>query len=409
MTDTATMLETAAPVVKAKDVAYIRLSAPDLDVMETFVTDFGLVVAHRDDDILISRGLEPMPFLHVVHRGPAKFIGWAFEVDTEDDLYALAGAVPGCSPVHDIGGAEGQLGGGKRVHFVEPITGFVFEAVHGQQAEPLAPRRDRITYNHAGVSERVGVEQDVSGNRAPIQKDPGAPEVYRLGHVVAAVPPGAHQFFMKFLADAFGMLVSDAARMIIPPGAEEHFPPPLVELIKATGSDVMFQFMRMDRGAADTDHHSILVLPLMDGTSAAQLSHAAFEVFSMDDVLRGHMHFRERAAQGAPYSLAWGVGRHVYGSQVYDYWHDPYGHVHEHMCDGDRVDASFGPNVIDMTDPGQMGHNGGNKWGPTVEESGVHNLNGPQCDPKFADLPDDVRASLLSRDLSEVQHIVDAL
>ncbi len=205
------------------------------------------------------------------------------------------------------------------------------------------------------------------------------------------------------------MLVSDAARMIIPPGAEEHFPPPLVELIKATGSDVMFQFMRMDRGAADTDHHSILVLPLMDGTPAAQLSHAAFEVFSMDDVFRGHMHFRERAAQGAPYSLAWGVGRHVYGSQVYDYWHDPYGHVHEHMCDGDRVDANFGPNVIDMTDPGQMGHNGGNQWGPTVEESGVHNLNGPQCDPKFADQPDDVRASLLSRDLSEVQHIVDAL
>ena len=293
MTDTATLPTTAAPIVKARDVAYIRFSAPDLDVMDTFVTDFGLVVAHRDDDVLISRGLEPMPFLHVVHRGPAKFISWAFEVDSEDDLHALAGTVPGCSPVHDIGGAEGQLGGGKRVHFVEPITGFVLEAVHGQQAEPLAPRRDRIAYNHAGVCERVGVEQDVSGNRAPIQKDPGAPEVYRLGHVVAAVPPGAHQFFMKFLADTFGMLVSDAARMIIPPGAEEHFPPPLVELIKATGSDVMFQFMRMDRGAADTDHHSVLVLPLMDGTPAAQLSHAAFEVFSMDDVFRGHMHFRE--------------------------------------------------------------------------------------------------------------------
>ena len=172
----------------------------------------------------------------------------------------------------------------------------MLEAVHGQQAEPLAPRRGRHTYNHAGVDDRVDVEQDVGGNRYPNEKDPGSPEVYRLGHAV-------------------------------------------------------------------------------------------FEVFSMDDVFRGHMHFRERAAQGAPYSLAWGVGRHVYGSQIYDYWHDPYGHVHEHMCDGDRVDASYGPNTIDMTDPGRMGHNGGNQWGPTVEESGVHNLNGPQCDSKLPTSP----------------------
>ena len=308
MTDTAIMPETATPIVKAVDIAYIRFSAPDLDAMEAFVNDFGLVVVHRDDEVLISRGLEPMPFLHVVHRGPAKFMGWAFEVESEGDLDALADAVPGCSPVHDIGGVEGELGGGKRVHFVEPITGFVLEAVHGQRAEPLAPRRDRITYNHAGVDDRVGVEQDVSGNRYPIKKDPGPPEVYRLGHVVAAVPPGAHQVFMRLLENTFGMLVSDAARMIIRPGAEEHFPPPLVELIKSTGSDVMFQFMRMDRGAAETDHHSMLVLPLMDGTAEAQFSHAAFEVFSMDDVFRGHMHFRERAAEGAPYALAWGVG-----------------------------------------------------------------------------------------------------
>lgn len=409
MAGTATLPEKAAPIVKAADVAYIRFSAPDLDAMERFVIDFGLVVAHRDDDVLISRGLEPMPFLHVVHWGPAKFIGWAFEVDTEDDLASLAASVPGCSPVHEIGGVEGQLGGGKRVHFVEPTTGFVLEAVHGQRAEPLPSRRGRHTYNHAGVDERVGVEQDVSGNRYPIKKDPGPPEVYRLGHVVAAVPPGEHQAFMRFLENTFGLLVSDSARMIIPPGAEEHFPPPVVELIKATGSDVMFQFMRMDRGAAETDHHSILVLPLLDGTPEAQLSHAAFEVFSMDDVFRGHMHFRERAADGAPYALAWGIGRHVYGSQIYDYWHDPYGHVHEHMCDGDRVNASYGPNTLDMTDPGKFGDNGGNQWGPTVEGSGVHNLNGPQCDSRFAEQPDDIRTSLLSRDLSQVQHIVDSI
>ena len=79
------------------------------------------------------------------------------------------------------------------------------------------------------------------------------------------------------------------------------------------------------------------------------------------------------------------------------------------MCDGDRVDASYGPNLIDMTDPGQLGENGGSQWGPTVEESGIHSLDGPQCDSKFADQPEEVRASVLSRDLSELQHIVDAI
>ena len=40
-----------------------------------------------------------------------------------------------------------------------------------------------------------------------------------------------------------------------------------------------------------------------------------------------------------------GVGRHVLGSHIYDYWHDPYGHVHEHMSDGDKITRSFGQRI----------------------------------------------------------------
>ena len=401
------------PLVKAKDVKYVRMSAPDLDVMETFVKDFGLEVVHRDDDVLYSRGLEGSPFLHVVHRGPAKFLGFAFELDSEADLQTLADNVPDCSPVHDIAGIEGDLGGGKRVHFIEPISGFVFEAVHGQQADPIAPRRDRITYNHAGVHERVGVEQDVSGNRRPNAADPGPPEVVRLGHCVLAVPVGPHQQLMKFLSDTFGMLVSDAAEINVPPGSEHHIPPQLFEALQSCETTVMAQFMRMDRGDDHTDHHSVFVIPLMDpraanpdGTLHAQLSHLSFEVFSMDDVFRGHMSLRAQQAAGKPYALAWGVGRHVYGSQVYDYWHGPYGHVHEHMCDGDQVNATYGPNIYDLS---TLGPNGANQWGPTVEESGVFNLDGPYCAPHFADLSDEDQATLISRDLSELQAVIAAL
>ena len=402
------------PITKAHDVAYVRFCAPDLDLIEQFVRDFGLVVVHRDENILISRGLMAAPFVHVVHRGPAKFVGYAFKMNDEADLHALADAVPGCSPVHDIGGVEGELGGGKRVHFIEPNSGFVLEAVHGQHAEALEPARERLRYNHAGKYEREGILQDVANNRLPNVADPGPPEIMRLGHVVFTMPFGPHLEFLRFLSNTFGMVKSDGVELNVPPGAEDKFPPPLLEAFKRHDSNLMAQFLRMDRGAAFTDHHSTLVLAIMDpraippgsDTINSQLSHCAFEVFSIDDVLRGHDSLRAKQKEGQRYSLAWGVGRHVYGSQVYDYWHDPYGHVHEHWCDGDRVDVSYGPNVLDFS---VLGPNGGNQWGPTVEESSVKNLDGPQCAPFFKELPEEIQASLITRDVADIQHIIDSI
>ena len=34
-----------------------------------------------------------------------------------------------------------------------------------------------------------------------------------------------------------------------------------------------------------------------------------------------------------------GIGRHVLGSQIFDYWKDPWGHVLEHFTDGDLLNA----------------------------------------------------------------------
>ena len=35
----------------------------------------------------------------------------------------------------------------------------------------------------------------------------------------------------------------------------------------------------------------------------------------------------------------WGIGRHILGSQIFDYWQDPWGDKHEHYCDGDLFTA----------------------------------------------------------------------
>jgi hypothetical protein len=42
----------------------------------------------------------------------------------------------------------------------------------------------------------------------------------------------------------------------------------------------------------------------------------------------------------------WGVGRHLLGSQVYDYWADPWGRVHERWADTDRLNARSATNLL---------------------------------------------------------------
>jgi hypothetical protein len=44
----------------------------------------------------------------------------------------------------------------------------------------------------------------------------------------------------------------------------------------------------------------------------------------------------------------WGVGRHLLGSQVYDYWCDPWGRVHEQWADTDRLNAKSGGHLLSV-------------------------------------------------------------
>ena len=76
--------------IKIQDIAYVRFSAPDLAKMEAFLSDFGMVRAERTADALYTRGLDEDPFLHVTHRGEARFVAAAFEAASMKDLETLA-------------------------------------------------------------------------------------------------------------------------------------------------------------------------------------------------------------------------------------------------------------------------------------------------------------------------------
>ena len=64
----------------------------------------------------------------------------------------------------------------------------------------------------------------------------------------------------------------------------------------------------------------------------------SFEVPDVDAVFMDH----EYLTRLGKYEHMWGVGRHLLGSQVYDYWCDPYGRVHEQWADTDRLNAGAG-------------------------------------------------------------------
>ena len=421
------------PLTKAWDIAYVRFSVPDLELYENWVHDFGFKIMHQDDETIYSRGLSGDGFCHVVHKGPAKFLGFAMQMSDEKDLRILSENVEGCSPVHSVPGLEGELCGGKRVSFIDPVCNLLIEAVHGRSVEELKASRERIEYNYGTKDNYVREAnklQDTSGNREADGSNtvhPGPPDIIKIGHVVLAIPVGPHHKMMDFMMNTFGLLPSDSVIFEAPKSAEGHsINPKMYEMLKKAGASPLYPgtfaegsatygaFFRCDRGNIPTDHHTFFIISNMNADMAPegqainpQLSHASFEVSNLDDVWRGHMQLKTKAEfDNQRYDIAWGVGRHVLGSHIYDYWHDPYGHVHEHMSDGDRMTRNFGQRIHKISGLGPNGHN---QWGPTVKESGIRNLDGPAAASFYKDLDKETQQSLINRDLSNVDYIIEKI
>jgi len=278
------------PTVKAERLAHLIFERPDLAKAESFLTDFGLTVVHRDKDCLYLRGADQAPYCYQVHRGDqARFVGFGLCLGSQADLQSLS-QLPGASAIEN----STAPGGGKCVRLVDP-SGFLVEALFGQEvAEPLF-HRPPLKLNLGHDTPRINETQ-----RLPATP----PEILKLGHVVLEVAD--YQATCAWYTRHFGFIPSDV--QVLPDGS------PAVT------------FLRLDRGAIPTDHHT---LALAQGFMPSY-SHSAFEVVDADAVGMGLSLLRERG-----WRHAWGIGRHILGSQIFDYWQDPWGDKHEHYCDGD--------------------------------------------------------------------------
>lgn len=289
-------------VIKVQDIAYGRLRAPDLDAMEEFLTEFGMVRADRTRDALYMRGTDPDHHLHVTEKGDPAFVGLAFHAAGADDLERIA-AVPGAAGIEDID----EPGGGRRVRLTDP-NGYRIEIVHGiETVEPIAVRRQAL---NMGADSLVRAGELMRIHRGPSR-------VKRIGHGVMGTPRVMET--VAWFRDTLGLVCSD-------------------DVYAGSEDNVIGSFNRCDRGDEYVDHHVFFCMV----NERAGLNHLSFEVSDIDDVFTGHEHLRRLGK----YEHFWGLGRHLLGSQIYDYWADPWGRVHEHWSDTDRLNVANGSNLI---------------------------------------------------------------
>ena len=289
-------------LIKVQDLAYGRLRAPDLDVMEEFLTHFGMLRAARTPSALYMRGTDPSHHLHVTEKGDPAFVGFAYYAPSEDDLRRVAKA-PGASAVEPID----EPGGGRRVRLREP-NGYQIEVVHGIEGLASIPvARDRMNTG-AEPLRRAGALMRPPKSPAPIK---------RIGHGVLGTSKVRET--VAWFRETLGFICSD-------------------DVYAGAKDNIIGSFNRCDRGDDYVDHHTLFCVV----NTRAGLNHLSFEVPDVDAVFMDH----EYLARLGTYEHMWGVGRHLLGSQVYDYWCDPWGRVHERWADTDRLNARTPGNLL---------------------------------------------------------------
>ncbi|HLZ67757.1 MAG TPA: VOC family protein [Aliidongia sp.] len=307
-----------SPTAKATALAYLVFQRPDLDRAEQFLTDFGLRTVLREDGLLFLRGTGPAPFCYVVRQAEkARFVGFGLRLDSLAELEALS-RLPGASAPEPLT----WPGGGHRVRLTDP-SGFQVDAVFGQSSVEALPYRPALAFNSADAVLRVNETQ-----RPPTTP----PEIIRLGHIVLELAD--YQATCAWYTQHFGFIPSDV--LVLPDGS------PAVA------------FMRLDLGSAPADHHT---LALAQGF-APMYSHSAYELVDSDAVGMGQRLLRDKG-----WKHAWGIGRHILGSQIFDYWQDPWGDKHEHYCDGDLFTADRPTGIHPVSREGMA------QWGQIMPSS----------------------------------------
>jgi catechol 2,3-dioxygenase-like lactoylglutathione lyase family enzyme len=253
----------------------------------------------------------------VLRRGAqSRFVGTAFKAVDEVDVLRLAEATGARAK------ALPESLGGIAVDLTDP-SGLPIRVVAGtHELAELTPQQP-LVFNVGHQLNRTNATQRPPRTPANVQ---------RLGHVVLQTTK--YREALDFYLDNLGMVVSD---FLFYTGQRARGP--------------VMSFIRCDRGSTPADHHT---LALALGPSTRYV-HSAYQVCDLDALAAGGEYLREEG-----YFRSWGIGRHIQGSQLFDYWRDPDGFLVEHFADGDMFDNTLEPGWAPFTASGLA------QWGPPV-------------------------------------------
>ncbi|KAL4772057.1 cytochrome P450 [Aspergillus nidulans var. acristatus] len=305
----------ATKPIRLVRLAHVCYTHTDLAAASRFLIDFGFheltqtVSPSTGQKTIYYRGsTTQQPFIYCAREGPEDaFDGAAFVVESREELDYAAKTLPGSAGIVDLE-AEGVPGGGLSLTFHDPVDGFPFHLVWGQrgreeegekQGEDCLPV---LQYNFPTEKHRPG--------NSTQRFKPGPAPVHKLGH--------------------FGMCVTDFARAYEFYTTRFNFKPS--DLIHDEAGKDVTAFLHLNRGRELVDHHCFFIF---EGPKW-HVHHSSFETHDFDTQFLGHHWLREKG-----YTNCWGVGRHIMGSQIFDYWFDPSRFILEHYVDGDLVDETY--------------------------------------------------------------------
>ncbi len=283
----------ADALIRVKQLAYVRVETADMQKSEKFLDEFGLQLIERSNQKTYLRGTDAQAPCYILSHGAGSVTAIAFEADSLEDLQKIA-EIPEASQIESLD----EPCGGQVVRLKDPL-GMQVEIVYGRETLQPLDAAPSHTFNMNGQKPRTGELPAVSH---------GPSRVRRIGHLVleSADPGTLYSWYHEHL----GLMKSDA--VTLPDGS-----PQMV-------------FSRLDRGEDYVDHHVVgFQYALDEGT---RVQHIAFEVGNLDDLMSGHEHLKRNK-----YKNVWGVGRHLLGGQIFDYWKSPSGLIHEHWTDTDLI------------------------------------------------------------------------
>lgn len=121
--------------IKLNRIAHAYYKYKDIDTAVQFLNDFGFTENKRVGDKIYFRGYGTEPWVVCAAKGDKnEFGGIGFVVETEEDLQYGSETLPKATKIYELEDAPGK---GRAVTFYDPVDGFPFHLVYGQEQSPV--------------------------------------------------------------------------------------------------------------------------------------------------------------------------------------------------------------------------------------------------------------------------------